>query len=117
MRLDIKILNSYGHELSHQEMDKIVCKLWNIDVDKDKWATPPNKEYVNNWHELLRLACMSINRTGEIKATELMEELTRYSTLFELKEFDKMLQEDRYELKLLLFWIEKDYRFMLERTF
>lgn len=111
MAFNLKIFNFTGDEISYCEMDQIVCKLWNVTENNDKWACPHGKGYVNNWHELLGLACMAINRSGVIKAIDLFEPIVKYTTLFELDDFDNKLSENKFELKLLLFWIKEGYWF------
>lgn len=116
MNFNLKIFNSIGNEISYSEMDQIVCKLWNVTENNDKWAFPHGKRYENNWCELLGLACMTINRGGVIKAIDLFEPIVKYTTLFELDDFDDKLETNRLELKLLLFWIKEGYWFIKSYT-
>lgn len=112
MGFKLKIYNSMGNEVPYTEMDKIVCNLWGTNEDNVHWAYPHGKKHVNNWSEFLGLACMAIDRSGVIKAVDLLEPIVRYTNYFELDDLDNKLEENKFELKLLLYWIQEGYWFI-----
>lgn len=58
MEFNVEIHDKDDNVVDYVRMDSEVCKLWNVEPDDKKWATPPGKPYTGNWNEFLGLAVM-----------------------------------------------------------
>lgn len=52
MSFNVEFQDRKGNTIDFNRLDEEVCELWGIVRDDNRWATPPGKQYDNNWHEL-----------------------------------------------------------------
>ena len=109
MGFNVEFQDKEGKTIEWERLDREVCELWGVELDADKWATPPGKEYRHNWHEFGGWAVM-LNRgdkaTGAFNPTDLLIGPSRYGTLYPILE---KVDEYKYEIQLILDWSRKGY--------
>lgn len=48
MGFNVEIHDKDDNVVDYVRRDSEVCKLWNVEPDDKKWATPPGKPYTGN---------------------------------------------------------------------
>lgn len=99
-----------GNLVSYKQIDKEVCELWGVEPSDKEWASPPGKGPDDSWNEFLGLLVFTyraICQTGVFNPSVLLQGLVLYSTV--LKPRLECIEDYKYEIQLLLYWIEKEY--------
>lgn len=113
MGFNVEFRDKEDNVLEWNLLDKEVCDLWGVEQDADKWATPPEKEYSQNWHEFLGRSVM-LTRTfiemGAYKPSDLLQGLCSFGGLY--PQLDR-IEKYKYELQLLFFWIRQEYKIIV----
>lgn len=107
---NIEFRDKAGNVITSRQVDKEVCELWGIESSDKEWASPPGKGPDNSWNEFLCLAVFTyraIRQTGIFNPSDLLQGLVLYSKV--LKPRLECIEEYKYEIQLLLYWIEKEY--------
>lgn len=110
MAFHVEFRDKAGSAVTYQQIDKEVCELWGVESSDNEWASPPGKGPDDNWNEFLGLAVFTyraIRPTGIFSPSDLLQGLVLYSTV--LKPRLECIEEYKYEIQLLLYWIEKEY--------
>lgn len=113
MGFNVEFRDKDDKVIEWNQLDNEVCELWHVESDADKWATPPGKEYSNNWHEFLGRSIMltrSFRDTGTFMPSDLLQGLCCLGGLYpDLDRIDKY----KYEIQLIFFWIRQGYKIIV----
>lgn len=110
MAYKVEFHDKDGNVVDYRQIDMEVCELWGVEMSDENWACPPGKTRDDNWNEFLGLAVFTyraIRQTGILHPSDLLQGLVLYSTT--LKPRLENIEEYKYEIQLLLYWIEKGY--------
>lgn len=113
MGFNVEFRDKEDRVVEWNQLDKEVCDLWGVAQDADKWATPPEKEYRNNWHEFLGRSVMltrSFKKTATYSPSDLLQGLCLFGGLY--PQLDT-IEKYKYELQLLFFWIRQEYQIIV----
>lgn len=113
MAFNVEFQDKDGNIIDFNKIDSEVCELWKVDSDENDWATPPGKDYSDNWHEFLGYAVMltrAYKETGTFLPSELLQGLCSFGCMYpKLESIDKY----KYELQLIFYWIKKGYKIVV----
>lgn len=111
MAFNIEFQDKDGNIIDYRRLNAEVCALWGVECDDKKWATPPGKNEDDNWQEFLGLAVLltrAFRETGTFNPCELLQGLCNFGT--EWQPSPENIENNRYEILLLHFWIRQGYK-------
>lgn len=115
MAYNITVLDKDGNIMDWNMLDSEVCELWNQSKDPKYWCLAPEESYSDDWHEFLG-HCVFLMRAYDSSSRSYSA-----SDFFKgLLEFGRWrasldnIQNNKYEIQLLLYWISKEYEFKVE---
>lgn len=113
MGFNVEFRDKEDNILDWNLLDKEVSELWGVEPYEDKWATPPGKEYLNNWHEFLGRSVMltrSLKEKEIYNPSDLLQGLCSFGGLY--PHLDR-IEKYKYEIQLLFFWIRQEYKIIV----
>lgn len=115
MAFNIAILDKSGNEMDWTVLDSEVCRLWQVKPNKGHWCKAPRDSYFDNWHEFLGHCVFLMraydNSNRSYTASDFFKGLLVFGGWETSLEF---IQNNRYEILLLFFWVSKEYEFRVE---
>lgn len=121
MAFKVTVLDNEGNVVDWKRFDAEVCELWGVEQVDDHWCRHPGEYgdgYCEDWDELMGHSIFLLRRIDGsadtvYSASDLFKGLVLggrwYPTLDKIEEY-------RYEIQLLFFWISKEYTFKVENT-
>lgn len=106
----VEFRDKESNVIDYNRIDREVCELWGVEASDNEWAAPPGKGPDDSWNEFLGLGVFTyraIRHSGTFNPSDLIQGLVLYSTVLEPRL--ECIEEYKYEIQLLLYWIYKEY--------